>query len=105
MAILPFAPAPFFADKDRAFWRLQFIGWGGSALLRAMTNIANGKPEQIVLTLIAAVTGFSISLILAVVYGRLITKRPLVTWSVSAIALAVAVVAAATINGWAQSVS
>ena len=77
MGMLPFRPAPFFADKDRAFWRLQFIGWGGSALLRAMTNIANGKPEQIVLTLIAAVTGFSISLILAVVYtlGAIMTPR------------------------------
>jgi sensor histidine kinase YesM len=105
MGMLPFRPAPFFADKDRAFWRLQFIGWGGSALLRAMTNIANGKPEQIVLTLIAAVTGFSISLILAVIYGRLITKRPLVTWGASALALVIAVVVAATINGWAQSVS
>lgn len=105
MAMLPFQPAPFFADKDRAFWRLQFIGWGGSAVLRAMTNIANGKPEQIVLTLIAAVTGFSISLVLSVIYGRLITRRPLVTWGASALALAVAVVAAATINGWAQSVS
>ena len=91
MAMLPFTPAPFFADKDRAFWRLQFIGWGGTALLRAMTNIANGKPEQIVVTLIATVTGFSISLILSVVYGALISRRPLITWSVTAIALSVAV--------------
>lgn len=103
MSALPFAPAPFFADKDRAFWRLQVIGWGGAALFRAMTNIANGRPEQLVLTLIATVTGFSISLILSVIYGRLINQRPLITWSATAVTLAAAVVASAMINGWALS--
>ncbi|HEY6814984.1 MAG TPA: histidine kinase [Croceibacterium sp.] len=105
MAMLPFAPAPFFADKDRAFWRLQLVGWGGSALLRATTNIANGMPEKLVLTLIATVTGFSISLILSVVYGKLINQRPLVTWSVTALALALSVIVSATINGWTLSLS
>ena len=103
MAGLPFAPTPFFADKNRAFWRLQVIGWGGAALLRAMANIANGKPEQIVTTVIATVTGFSISLILSVVYGRLINHRPIVTWGLTTVALAVAVVVSATINGWTLS--
>jgi two-component system LytT family sensor kinase len=103
MAGLPFAPTPFFADKNRAFWRLQVIGWGGAALLRAMANIANGKPEQLVTTVIATVTGFSISLILSVVYGRLINHRPIVTWGLTTVALAVAVVVSATINGWTLS--
>jgi two-component system, LytTR family, sensor kinase len=105
MAMLPFRPAPFFADKNRAFWRLQLIGWGGSAVLRAMTNIANGKPDQIVVTLIATVTGFSISLILSVIYGKLINLRPIVTWSLTALALAVAVTISAMINGWTMSIS
>jgi signal transduction histidine kinase len=105
MAMLPFRPTPFFADKNRAFWNLQFIGWGGSALLRAMTNIANGKPEQIVLTVIATVTGFSISLVLSVIYGQLINRRPLATWGLSTLALAVAVIVSATINGWTMSIS
>ena len=105
MAILPFRPTPFFADKNRAFWRLQLIGWGGSAVLRAMTNIANGKPDQIVVTLIATVTGFSISLILSVVYGKLINRRPLVTWGATALALAVSVTVSAMINGWTLSIS
>src|SRR5690606_18278022 len=103
--MLPFAPAPFFADKDRAFWRLQLIGWGGAGMFRAMTNIANGRPEQIVLTLIATITGLSISSILSVVYGRLMNYRPLVTWGVTALALAVAVVISAMINGWALNLS
>lgn len=101
--MLPFRPAPFFADKNRAFWRLQFIGWGGAMVLRAMTNIANGQPDKLVLTVIATITGFSISLILSVIYGKLITRRPLVTWGVSTVALAVAVVISATINGWTLS--
>jgi len=105
MAALPFRPVPFFADKNRAFWRLQAIGWGGSALLRAMTNIANGKPEQIVITLIATITGFSISLILSVVYGQLINRRPLVTWGGTALALATAVLISAMLNGWTLSLA
>ncbi|HEU4651152.1 MAG TPA: histidine kinase, partial [Croceibacterium sp.] len=105
MAMLPFTPAPFFADKNRAFWRLQLVGWSGAALLRATANIANGMPEKLVLTLIATVTGFSISLILSVIYGKLINLRPLVTWSVTAVALAFAVVISAIINGWTLSLS
>jgi two-component system, LytTR family, sensor kinase len=53
--------------------------------------------------LIATVTGFSISLILSVIYGRLIHRRPLVTWSATALALAVAVILSAGINGWVLS--
>ncbi len=105
MAHLPFRPTPFFADKNGAFWRLQLIGWGGAALLRSMTNIANDQPDKIVLTLIASVTGFSISLLLSVVYGRLISRKPVVTWAATAVALAIAVSASATVNGWALSVA
>lgn len=101
IAMLPFRPTPFFADKNRAFWNLQFIGWGGSMLMRAVTNIANGKPPSfLVLTLIATITGFSISLLLSVIYGKLITQRPLVTWGATALVLALAVGIAAFIEGW-----
>jgi two-component system LytT family sensor kinase len=104
MATLPFRPAPFFADKDRAFWRLQLIGWGGAALLRGTSAIANGQDLSIlVIVLIETITGFSISLILSVVYGRLISKRPLVTWSATAVVLLLAVVVSTMINGWAVS--
>ena len=102
MAMLPFRPAPFFADKNRAFWRLQFIGWGGAMVLRGMSAIANGQdPTFLVLVLIEAVTGFSISLIMSVIYGRLINLRPLITWSATAVVLASGVVVSALINGWA----
>ena len=99
--MLPFRPTPFFADKNRAFWNLQFIGWGGSMLMRSVTNIANGKPPSfLVLTLIATITGFSISLLLSVIYGRLIKQRPLITWGATALALALAVTVGAFIEGW-----
>ena len=32
---------PFFEDKNRAFWTLQSIGWGGYFLLRTLSGIAN----------------------------------------------------------------
>src|SRR5690606_28380950 len=44
-----------------------------------------------------------ISLILSVIYGRLINRRPLVTWLVTLLVLAVAVAISATINGWTLS--
>ena len=66
MAVLPIQPTPFFANKNLAFWRLQAVGWGGAMLLRAMSSIANDQPLSVlVLVLIATLTGFSISLILA----------------------------------------
>ncbi|KHL24679.1 histidine kinase [Croceibacterium mercuriale] len=105
MSRLHFTPAaPFFADKNRAFWRLQLIGWGGAMLLHAVTSIANGRPASfLVIVLIQMVTRLSISLILSVVFGQLIHRRPLVTWSSTALALGVAVIVSAAINGWVLS--
>jgi two-component system LytT family sensor kinase len=105
MAMLPFQPSPFFADKNRAFWRLQALGWGGALVLRAATSIANGLPlDFLIVVLIAAITGFSISLILSVVYGHLISRRPLITWTGTTLALATAVGVSAFVNAWTLSV-
>src|SRR6218665_110503 len=101
MAVLPFRPTPFFANKNQAFWRLQLVGWGGAMLLRAMSSIANAQPLSfLVLVLIATITGFSISLILSIVYRQLITQRPLVTWGVTAMVLPFAVGLNAFIDAW-----
>ncbi len=101
MAMLPFRPTPFFADKNRAFWRLQMLGWGGALILRAATSIANERGlDFLVVVLIAAITGFSISTVLSVVYGRLINRSPLVTWGTTALVLAGAVAVSAFINAW-----
>jgi signal transduction histidine kinase len=101
MAVLPFRPTPFFANKNKAFWRLQVLGWGGAFLLRAVSSLANTQPLSfLVLILIATVTGFSISLLLSVVYRYLITQRPLVTWGVTAVIVPVAVTLYAFIDAW-----
>jgi signal transduction histidine kinase len=101
MAMLPFSPTPFFADKNRAFWRLQLLGWAGYALFRAVSTLANDQPwENLVLMLISAITGFSISVVLSVIYGWLIRQRALVTWSVTVLVLAVAVSLYSFINAW-----
>jgi len=104
MAALPIKPTPFFANKNQAFWRLQMVGWGGAMLLRAMSSLANVQPLSfLVLVLIATITGFSISLILAVIYRQLIAQRPLVTWGVTALVLPFAVGLNAFIDAWVIS--
>jgi sensor histidine kinase YesM len=104
MAVLPFRPTPFFGNKNRAFWQLQAVGWGGAFLLRAMSSLANAQPLSfLVLVLIASITGFSISLILSVIYRHLINQRPLVTWGVTALILPFAVSLYAFIDSWVIS--
>jgi signal transduction histidine kinase len=101
MAITPFSATPFFSDKNRAFWTLQFAGWGGVLLLRGMSAVANSQGASfLVIILIATITGFSISLILSVIYRQLISRRPLVTWGATTLVLAVAVSLYAFIDSW-----
>jgi len=101
---LPFQPTPFFANKNRAFWRLQALGWGGAMLLRAMSGIANGiSLSFLVLVLISTITGFSITLILSVIYRQLINRRPLITWGVTALVLPIAVGLYAFIDAWVNA--
>ncbi|MDP9057235.1 MAG: histidine kinase [Pseudomonadota bacterium] len=101
MAVLPFRPTPFFANKNKAFWRLQLAGWGGAMLLRAMSSLANAQPLSfLVLVFIATITGYSISLILAVIYRQLIGQRPLITWGVTVLVLPLAVSLYAFTDSW-----
>ncbi len=97
-------PAPFFASKNRAFWILQLAGWGGAFLLRALNTLANGLPaNQLLLILVTTVTGFSISLVLSVIYRDLITRSALVTWGGTAIVLMLAVLLHASVEAWVQA--
>jgi signal transduction histidine kinase len=105
MAVLQIQAAPFFASKNRAFWNLQLAGWGAAFLLRSVSAIANGQPlDLLALILVTTITGFSISLILSVIYRQLIRQQPLVTWGVTALVLFVAVVLHASIDAWVQGV-
>ncbi len=104
MAALPFRPTPFFGNKNRAFWRLQFLGWGGAMLLRAVSSIANAQPWSfLVIVVIATITGFSISLIMSVIYRAVMSRQPIVTWGVTALVLALAVGLYAFIDSWVIS--
>lgn len=101
MAVLPFQPTPFFAQKNRAFWNLQFAGWGGVLLLRAISAFANGQDLDFLLViLIATITGLSITLVLSVIYRQLINQRPLVTWGATAVILLIAVSLYTFIDSW-----
>ena len=101
MAVLPFQPTPFFANKNRAFWNLQIAGWGGALLLRAMSALANRADfDFLIVIIIASAMGLSISLVLSVIYRQLINQRPLVTWSMTTIVLAIAVSLYAFMDVW-----
>jgi sensor histidine kinase YesM len=101
MHMLPISPRPFFADKNRAFWHLQALGWGGALFFRSATVIANERPlDFLIVVLISAIAGFSISTVLSVVYSNLINRSPLVTWTATAVVLLLAVAVSAFINAW-----
>ena len=94
-------PQPFFGNKNRAFWNLQSAGWAGALILRAVGGISNGLPLGfLVPVIISTITGYSISLLLSVVYKNLIHRRPIVTWSSTAAILTVAAALYAFIDAW-----
>lgn len=104
MAVLPFEPTPFFANKNRAFWNLQCAGWIGAFLLRAVSGLVSGQDSSFVLLImIESITGFSISAILSPIFRLLINRRPLITWGGSAFILAQAVLLFAFIVAWANT--
>jgi two-component system LytT family sensor kinase len=93
--------APFFDDKNRAFWVLQSIGWTGYFILRTLTGIANSMGAMFVVhTLLLTATGYSLTLLMASLYRRLITMRALLTAVLSLIVVIVASFAFSFIETW-----
>ncbi len=91
MAVIELSDQPFFANKNRAFWYLHSLGWAGALVLRSATGIANNQASTFFIdVLISAVTGYSISLLLSVIYRLVIDRRPLITWTTTVIAVAFA---------------
>ena len=89
MSVHPLQPKPFFADKNRAFWNLQSLGWAGAFLLRGSSTIANGQPlSSLIPVLISTVTGYSATLLIAVAFRFLQKQRPILTWGALFAALA-----------------
>jgi two-component system LytT family sensor kinase len=101
MAVLDLGDQPFFSNKNRAFWNLHSAGWGGAAALYSVTVIANNQPLSfIVQVLISTVTGYSISLLLSVIFRNVIDRQPLITWSVTAVSIVLASILYAYIDAW-----
>ena len=101
MAKLPFRPTPFFANKNRAFWILQFAGWGAAMTLRALSALNSGQEwNYFLLIFITTITGFGISLVMAVIFRQLLSRALVVTFGVTAITVVVAVSTFAFIDSW-----
>ena len=101
MAVLELTDKPFFADKNRAFWNLHSAGWAGAVILRAASGIAQGQPVSfLVPILISAVTGYSITLLLSVIYRFLIGQRPFITWSLTFVSVSLATLGYAYLDVW-----
>lgn len=92
---------PFFEDKNRAFWILQSAGWAGYFFLRTLSNIANERLGSYVIhTALLTAAGYSITLLMASAYRRLIKMRPLYTWVGTIVILAIAAAIFSAIETW-----
>lgn len=92
---------PFFDDKNRAFWILQSIGWTGYFSLRSLSGFANSMGWMwLVHTLLLTMTGYSLTLLLASLYRRVIKMRPVWTLVVSLGAVVLASAAFSVIETW-----
>ncbi len=94
----------FFTDKNRAFWILQGGGWTAYLMLRALSGLANSMGLAFVLpAVIVTATGFSITLLLAAAYRRLIAMKPIWTWTLTAMLLMTAAALFSVLEVWAHA--
>ncbi len=95
---------PFFEDKNRAFWILQSMGWGGYFVLRTLSGLANAMAWSYVLhTVLLTATGYSITLLMAAAYRRVIRMKPLITWPVTIATVIIAAAAFSAIETWSHA--
>ena len=99
-----FREQPFFDDKNRAFWILQSAGWAGYFLLRTLSGIANAMGwGYVVHTALLTATGYSITLLMAAAYRRLIRMKPVYTWVGTIVIVVVAAAGFSAIETWSVS--
>ena len=92
---------PFFEDKNRAFWILQSIGWSGYFFLRTLSGIANNLGWMLLVhTLLLTATGYSITLLMASLFRRLIQIKPVWTLVLSLAAVVIAAGIFSVIETW-----
>lgn len=94
----------FFHDKNRAFWILQGGGWFAYLMLRALSGLANSMGLNFAVSaFFVTATGFSISLLLAAAYRRLITMKPVWTWTITALLLMTASALFSVLEVWSHA--
>jgi two-component system LytT family sensor kinase len=95
---------PFFQDKNRAFWVLQTIGWSGYFSLRSLSGFANSMGWMwLVHTLLLTLSGYSLTLLLASLFRRLIRMRPAFTLFLSLLAVMLASSVFSVIETWSYA--
>ena len=96
--------APFFEDKNRAFWFLQSLGWTGYFLLRSLSGFANNMGAMwIIHTALLTATGYSLTLLMGALFRRLIKMRVVWTAVLSLVAVVVASMAFSIIETWSYA--
>jgi two-component system LytT family sensor kinase len=96
--------APFFDDKNRAFWFLQSFGWAGYFFLRSLSGFANSMgPMWIVHTALLTATGYSLTLLMGALFRRLIKMKVIWTAVLSLAAVVVAAMAFSIIETWSYA--
>ena len=94
----------FFADKNRAFWILQGGGWGAYLLLRALSGLANSMGVSFILpAIIVTATGFSLTLLMAAAYRRIIAMKPVYVWTLNPVILLAASAVFSVLEVWAHA--
>lgn len=92
---------PFFEDKNRAFWILQSIGWGGYFFLRTLSGFANNLGWMLLVhTLLLTATGYSLTLLMGSLFRRLIKMKPIWTLVLSFAAVILTSVTFSIIETW-----
>jgi len=95
---------PFFDDKNRAFWILQSIGWSGYFFLRSLSGFANSMGWMwLIHTLLLTATGYSLTLLMASLFRRLIKMQPIWTLVLSLATVVVAAGVFSVIETWSVS--
>jgi two-component system, LytTR family, sensor kinase len=96
--------APFFEDKNRAFWFLQSLGWTGYFLLRSLSGFANNMGAMwLIHTALLTATGYSLTLLMGALFRRLIKMRVVWTAVLTLTAVVIASMAFSVIETWSYA--
>ena len=92
---------PFFDDKNRAFWILQSAGWAGYFILRSINGFSNAMGAMwIIHTALLTATGYSLTLLMASLFRRLIAMKPIWTLLLSLTVVVLASIVFSIIETW-----